>query len=309
MEIGIIGLGKMGLNMAERLLKGGHQIVGYARTPETVNRAVEKGAMGAYSLDELTQKLKPPRAIWLMIPAGAPVDKTIQDLLPKISKGDIIIDGGNSNYKDTMRRGSKLMEEGINFVDVGTSGGIWGITEGYSMMVGGEKEIIQKLRPIFETLAPASDKGWGHVGPIGSGHFVKMIHNGIEYGLMEAYAEGFEIMKKKEEFRLDLHQIAEIWRYGSVVRSWLLDLTTKALEKDTELKKVLPYVTDSGEGRWTVFEAIDLDVSTPVITLSLLERLRSRDKESFSNRLLAVMREQFGGHAVKRKDQDDRKSD
>jgi 6-phosphogluconate dehydrogenase len=309
MEIGIIGLGKMGLNMAERLLKGGHQIVGYARTPETVNHAVEKGVVGANSLDELIQKLKPPRAIWLMIPAGAPVDKTIQDLLPKISKGDIIIDGGNSNYKDTMRRGSKLREEGINFVDVGTSGGVWGKTEGYSMMVGGEKEMIQKLRPIFETLAPAADKGWGHVGPVGSGHFVKMIHNGIEYGLMEAYAEGFEIMKKKDEFRLDLHQIAEIWRYGSVVRSWLLDLTSKALEKDTELQNVLPYVTDSGEGRWTVFEAIDLDVSTPVITLSLLERLRSRDKESFSNRLLAVMREQFGGHAVKRKDQDDRKSD
>lgn len=300
----MIGLGRMGANMVMRLLQGGHKVIGFARTKATVDQIVEKGAMGAYSLDELVHNLDSPRVIWLMIPAGDPVDKTITALLPKLEKGDIIIDGGNSNFNDTVHRAILLKEKGIAFVDVGTSGGVWGLTEGYSMMVGGEKEIVEYLRPIFEVLAPAPDKGWGYVGPNGAGHFVKMVHNGIEYGIMEAYSEGFAIMKHKAEFALNLHQVAEIWRFGSVVRSWLLDLIARALEDDTELQEIEPYVQDSGEGRWTVFEAINQDVAAPVITLALLQRLRSRDKESYSDRLLAIMREQFGGHAVKRKGED-----
>ena len=296
----MIGLGRMGLNMATRLVKGGHKVVGYARREETVNQAKEKGIDGAYSLKELVQKLSVPRIIWLMIPAGDPIDKTIQDISPELEEGDVIVDGGNSNYKDSIRRAALLKENKIHYVDVGTSGGIWGLTEGYSMMVGGERDVVEQLNPIFETLAPAKDKGWGHVGTNGAGHFVKMVHNGIEYGLMQAYAEGFALLKKKSEFNLNLHQIAEIWRFGSVVRSWLLDLTSQALEEDSELKNIAPYVEDSGEGRWTIFEAIDLDVAAPIITLSLLRRLRSRDKESFADRILAVMRQKFGGHAVKR---------
>ncbi|MFQ5904371.1 MAG: phosphogluconate dehydrogenase (NAD(+)-dependent, decarboxylating) [Candidatus Binatia bacterium] len=300
MDLGMIGLGRMGGNMTERLIKGGHRVVGYARHKETVQRVVEKGAVGAYSLDELVEKLTPPRAIWLMIPAGDPVDQTIKGLLALVEKGDVIIDGGNSNYKDTMRRAAMLREKDIHLVDVGTSGGIWGLKEGYSMMVGGEKAVVESLRPIFEILAPAPDKGWGHVGPSGAGHFVKMVHNGIEYGLMQAYAEGFSIMKRKEEFGLDLHQVAEVWRYGSVVRSWLLDLTSEALGENPDLEGIAPYVADSGEGRWTVFEAIDLDVAAPIISLSLLRRLLSRDEEDFSDKLLAAMRNKFGGHPIKR---------
>lgn len=296
----MIGLGRMGLNMATRLVKDGHIVVGYARREETVNRAKEKGIDGAYSLKELVQKLSVPRIIWLMIPAGDPIDKTIQDISPELEEGDVIVDGGNSNYKDSIRRAALLKENKIHYVDVGTSGGIWGLTEGYSMMVGGEKDVVERLNPIFETLAPSKDKGWGHVGTNGAGHFVKMVHNGIEYGLMQAYAEGFALLKKKSEFNLNLHQIAEIWRFGSVVRSWLLDLTSQALEEDSELKNIAPYVEDSGEGRWTIFEAIDLDVAAPIITLSLLRRLRSRDNESFADRILAVMRQKFGGHAVKK---------
>jgi len=302
MELGMIGLGRMGGSMTVRLLRGGHRVVGYARHAETVDRFVEKGADGAYSLKELAQKLASPRAIWMMIPAGEAVDKTLQTLLPELQPGDVIVDGGNSNYKDTLRRASMLGERGIHFADVGTSGGVWGLTEGYCMMVGGEREVVERLQPIFETLAPDPDRGWGHIGPNGAGHFVKMVHNGIEYGLMEAYSEGFAILKRKEAFSLDLHQIAEVWRYGSVIRSRLLDLIAKALAEDSELRDIEPFVADSGEGRWTVFEAIDSDVAAPVITLSLLQRLRSRDKESFSDRLLAVMRQQFGGHAVRRKE-------
>ena len=302
MKIGIVGLGRMGRNMTIRLLKNGHQVVGNSRTKDSVDEVVKHGAIGAYSLEELTQKLSPPRHIWLMIPAGTPVEKTIHTLIPLLDLNDVIIDGGNSNYKDTVRRANMLKEAGLHYVDVGTSGGVWGLTEGYSMMVGGEKKIVDGLRPILETLAPGPDQGWGHVGPNGAGHFVKMVHNGIEYGLMEAYAEGFALLKRKEEFALDLHQIAEIWRYGSVVRSWLLDLTARALAEDTDLSSIEPYVSDSGEGRWTVFEAIDKDLSAPVITLALLQRFRSRDSESFSDRLLAVMRQQFGGHAVKSKE-------
>lgn len=302
MKLGMIGLGRMGSNMTLRLLQGGHTVVGYARHRETVDRIVKQGAIGAYSLDELAQKLGSPRIIWLMIPAGDAIDNTIQALLPHLEPGDILIDGGNSNYKDTVRRAAMLQKRNIHYVDTGTSGGIWGLTEGYCMMIGGEKDVVESLRPIFETLAPAPDKGWGHVGPNGAGHLVKMVHNGIEYGLMEAYAEGFALLNRKKEFNLDLIQIAEIWRFGSVIRSWLLDLITKALTGDPELSRVEPFVADSGEGRWTVFEAIDVDVAAPVITLSLLQRLRSRDNEAFADKLLALMREQFGGHAVKRKD-------
>lgn len=302
MRLGMIGLGRMGANMTERLLRGGHEVVGYARKAEHVRSVEEKGAIGAYSIEELVSNLSPPRIVWLMIPAGNPVDQTIERLIPLLEPGDIIIDGGNSFYKDTMRRGVELKEKGLQYIDVGTSGGVWGLTEGYSMMVGGSKEAVDYLRPIFETLAPSPDTGWGYVGRCGAGHFVKMVHNGIEYGLMEAYAEGFALMKQKEDFNFDLHQIAEIWRFGSVVRSWLLDLTASAFAEDTELQDIEPYVQDSGEGRWTVFEAIDTDVSAPVITLALLRRLRSRDKESYADRLLAKMRYQFGRHAIKKKE-------
>jgi 6-phosphogluconate dehydrogenase len=300
MELGMIGLGRMGANMSERLVRGGHRVVGYARTQESVQRVVRFGAEGARSLADLVESARPPRVIWLMIPAGDPVDKTLATLQPLVRAGDTIVDGGNSYYKDTVRRAAMLSEHNINYVDVGTSGGIWGLTEGYSLMIGGPRDAVTRLRPIFETLAPAPDKGWGHVGPHGAGHFVKMVHNGIEYGMMQAMAEGFTILKRKKEFDLQIHQIAEIWRYGSVVRSWLLDLTARALRDDQELTDVVPYVADSGEGRWTVFEAVDLDTAAPVITLALMQRLRSRDTTAFADRLLALMREQFGGHEVKR---------
>lgn len=300
MELGMVGLGKMGANMTTRLLKGGHQMVVYNRDLTKVKVLVEGGAIGAESLEDLANKLTAPRAVWIMVTAGDPTEATIKALMSILSSGDIVIDGGNSNYKDTIRRAKALKEHGIHLVDVGTSGGVWGLTEGYSMMIGGETEVVERLRPIFETLAPGLDKGWGHVGPNGAGHFVKMVHNGIEYGLMQAYAEGFEIMKAKQDFDLDLHQIAEIWRYGSVVRSWLLDLTANALADDQELSDIQAWVADSGEGRWTVAEAIDLDVPAPVITLSLLMRFVSRQEDSYAARMLAAMRQQFGGHAVKR---------
>jgi 6-phosphogluconate dehydrogenase len=299
MEIAMIGLGKMGANMANRLLLGGHRVVAYDINEDAIQAAESAGAEGARTLEQVAEKLDPPRSVWVMVPSGQITEETIQELDKVLSPGDIIIDGGNSNYKDSMRRAEELSQRGLNFIDVGTSGGIWGLTEGYSMMVGGDKVVVDQHRTIFETLAPAPDKGWGYVGPPGSGHFVKMIHNGIEYGLMQAYAEGFSIMKAKAEFNLDLYQVAEIWRYGSVVRSWLLDLTSAALEDDQDLSKIKGWVQDSGEGRWTVFEAIDLEVSTPVITAALQRRLRSRREQPFSDKLLAALRNQFGGHAVK----------
>ncbi|HQT90498.1 MAG TPA: decarboxylating 6-phosphogluconate dehydrogenase [Candidatus Kryptobacter bacterium] len=299
MKIGLIGLGKMGANMAQRLLKGGHKVVGFDRDQQAVKGIIEEGNEGANSIDELISKLTAPKVVWIMVPAGKPVDDTIDLLIPKLKSGDIVIDGGNSYYKDSIRRANKLAESGISMLDAGVSGGIWGLKEGYSLMVGGDDKPVDYVRPIFEALAPGKDKGWGHVGPCGSGHFVKMVHNGIEYGLMEAYAEGFELLKKKAEFDLDLHQVAEIWRFGSVVRSWLLDLTADALKSDQELTKVAPFVADSGEGRWTALEAIDLGVSLPVITQSLYERFSSQDTEEFGGRLLAMMRHEFGGHAVK----------
>ena len=294
----MVGLGKMGANMTQRLIQGGHRLVVNARSPESVAAVVEKGAIGASSLEELVAKLTRPYTVWVMVPSGEPTESVINQLGELMGGGDIIIDGGNSNYKDTMRRASFLAEGGIQFVDVGTSGGVWGLAGGYSMMVGGAKESVERIRSVLETLAPGADKGWGHVGPSGAGHFVKMVHNGIEYGLMQAYAEGFDIMRAKKDFPLDLHQIAEIWRYGSVVRSWLLDLTANALAEDADLSDIRGWVADSGEGRWTVFEAVDLDVPAPVITLALQMRFVSRQDESYAAKLLAAMRNQFGGHAV-----------
>jgi len=300
MQLGMIGLGRMGGNMAERLRIGGHQVVGFDFSAEAVKKLTSTGNVGVSSLEDLAKNLKGRKAIWIMVPQGKPVDDTVAKLEPLLSPGDILIDGGNSNYKDTQRRYKEATAKGFQFVDVGTSGGVWGLKEGYSMMIGGDKEAVEYLRPIFEALAPAKDKGWGHVGPAGSGHFVKMVHNGIEYGMMQAFAEGFTIMDSKEEFHLDLAQIAEIWRFGSVVRSWLLDLTADALSKNPTLEGFEAYVDDSGEGRWTVYEAIDLNVSAPVITESLLRRIRSREKNNFTDRMLAIMRNAFGGHAVKK---------
>jgi len=300
MELGMIGLGRMGANMSERLLRAGHRVVSYDRDPEAVKRVADRGSQGVDSLDGLAKTLATPRALWLMVPAGDAVDQTIQALLPHLRSDDTIVDGGNSYYKDSIRRAAHLRERGLHFVDVGTSGGIWGLAEGYSLMVGGEKSAIERLRPIFETLAPAPDKGWGHVGPSGAGHFTKMVHNGIEYGLMQSYAEGFAILKRKGDLQLDLNQVAEIWRFGSVVRSWLLDLIARSLAENKELTGIAPFVADSGEGRWTVQEAVDLNTPAPVITASLIERLRSRDTDSYADKLLAAMRNQFGGHAIKK---------
>ena len=299
MQLGMIGLGKMGGNMAERLRQGGHQVVGFDFNADAVARLTAAGNVGVSSLEEMTKKMEGRKAVWIMVPAGDPVDQTIAKLEALMNPGDILIDGGNSNYKDSMRRHKEAAARGFQFVDVGTSGGIWGITEGYSMMVGGDDDAVNYLRPVFETLAPGKDQGWGHVGPAGSGHFVKMVHNGVEYGMMQAYAEGFTIMASKEELHLDLAQIAEIWRFGSVVRSWLLDLTADALSKNPSLKGLEAYVPDSGEGRWTVMEAIDLNVSAPVITESLIRRIRSREENNFTDRMLSIMRNGFGGHAVK----------
>ena len=300
MQLGLIGLGKMGGNMAERLRLAGHQVVGFDFNAEAVARLAASGNVSAPTLEDLVQKLKGRRAIWIMVPQGDPVDQTIAKLEPLLNPGDILIDGGNSYYKDSIRRYKEVTAKGFQFVDVGTSGGVWGLKEGYSMMIGGDKEPVESLRPIFEALAPAADKGWGRVGPAGSGHFVKMIHNGIEYGMMQAYAEGFTILEKKEELDLNLPQIAQIWRYGSVVRSWLLDLTADALCKNPALEGLEAYVADSGEGRWTVFEAIDLNISAPVITESLMRRIRSREENNFTDRMLSIMRNEFGGHAVKK---------
>ena len=300
MEIGIVGLGKMGGNIARKLVAGGHTVVGYNLEPLlTKNLNAEIGLRPSFSLEELVAELSPVRTIWLMIPAGLPTEKTIDSLKSLLDKGDIIIDGGNSNYKDSVQRSKELMRVGINFVDVGTSGGIWGLSEGYSMMIGGEPEIVDKLEPIFSVLAPGKNKGWGRVGPVGSGHYAKMIHNGIEYGLMQAYAEGFEILRSKKEFDFDLKNIAEIWMHGSVIRSWLLELIEEILKSDEELRDILPWVPDSGEGRWAVAEAIDLDVPAPVITLSLQKRIQTRVHEDYSAKLLAAIRNRFGGHEIR----------
>ncbi len=302
MQLAMIGLGKMGANMARRLARAGHEVVAYNRTVQKAFDLAdeEDGVTAASSFDEVVDLLERPRVVWMMVPAGDPTEATMDEFLELLDDDDILIDGGNSNFKDTMRRAKLVASQGFHYLDVGTSGGVWGLEQGYSMMIGGKEDIVENLRPVFETLAPGPDRGWGYVGPSGAGHFVKMVHNGIEYGAMQAYAEGFEIMQASQNFDLNLHRIAEIWRFGSVIRSWLLDLTAEGLAEDQELRDIKGWVADSGEGRWTVFSAIEEDVPAPVITLSLMMRFASRQDESYAAKVLAMMRNQFGGHAVKR---------
>jgi 6-phosphogluconate dehydrogenase len=300
MRLAMIGLGRMGANMAQRLMKGGHELDVFDPDSGTGKALAEQGARAADSLAGLVAAMSAPRIVWLMIPAGKITESTLAQLSTVLAAGDTIVDGGNSNYKDTQRRAEEFAGRGIHFVDCGTSGGVWGLENGYSLMIGGDAAAIERLRPIFETLAPAKDRGWGRVGPSGAGHFAKMIHNGIEYGVMQAYAEGFSILEHKKDLDLDLREVAGIWQHGSVVRSWLLDLIAAALKDNPSMSGIAPHVPDSGEGRWTVQEAIDLDVPAPVITLALLQRLRSRDDDSFADKLLAAMRQQFGGHPVKK---------
>jgi 6-phosphogluconate dehydrogenase len=298
MELGLIGLGRMGAGMARRLLRGGHRVVVSNRSPDPIKELEADGAVGAYSVEDLIGALAAPRAIWIMLPAGKVTEQMIEKLIPLLSPGDTIVDGGNTNFNDDIRRAEMLKPHGINYVDEGTSGGIWGLENGFCLMVGGDPEVVRRLEPAFKTLAP--EGGYAHVGPVGSGHFVKMVHNGIEYGMMQAYAEGFEILRARRDFNLDLHQIAGVWNHGSVVRSWLLELTEEAFRQDPDLTSLKGYVDDSGEGRWTIQAAIDLDVPAPVITLSLFERFHSRQPESFAAKVLAAMRKGFGGHAVKK---------
>jgi 6-phosphogluconate dehydrogenase len=298
MDIGITGLGRMGAGMAERWVRNGHRVVAHNRSRGPVDEMASKGAEPAYSIEELVGKLQAPRAVWIMLPAGDVTEQMIQTLIPLLEKGDTIIDGGNTNFNDDIRRANMLKEHGLNYIDQGTSGGVWGLENGFCIMVGGDQELVKRLEPAFLTLAPTD--GYVHCGPVGSGHFVKMVHNGIEYGMMQAYAEGFEIMRAKQDFNLNLHAISSAWRYGSVVRSWLLDLAVDAFKEDPDLSQLKGYVEDSGEGRWTIQAAIDLNVPAPVITLSLFERFHSRQPESFAAKVLAAMRKGFGGHAVKK---------
>ena len=296
----MMGMGKMGANMATRLRRAGLPVFVFDRNPPKIAALEALGATGVPDLSRLASSMPAPRAIWSMLPAGQATETVLSTVAPQLAQGDIVIDGGNSNYRDSQRRARTFTEKGIAFLDAGVSGGIWGLAEGYSLMIGGEPAAVERLRPFLEALAPAADRGWGRVGPSGAGHFVKMVHNGIEYGLMQAYGEGFEILQKKADLQLDLHQIGEIWRYGSVVRSWLIDLAVRALEIDPDLSEVKGWVADSGEGRWTLQEAIDLDVPAPVLSLALMMRFVSRQEESFSAKLLAALRNQFGGHAVKK---------
>jgi 6-phosphogluconate dehydrogenase len=300
MQLGMIGLGRMGGNMVRRLLRGGHQVVVFDVDGSAVKKLASEGAAAATSVADVVRQLSPPRAVWLMLPAGEITEKAVQELAGLLVSGDTLVDGGNTFYKDDLRRADELAKRGIYYVDQGTSGGVWGLENGYSLMIGGDEVVVERLRPAFETLAPGPKLGWGHVGPVGSGHFVKMIHNGIEYGMMQAFAEGFEMLKAKQDFDLDLHQVATIWQHGSVVRSWLLDLIARALETDSNLPGVRDWVADSGEGRWTIQEAIELDVPIPVIAESLWTRFRSRQPESYACKLLAAMRDQFGGHGVRK---------
>lgn len=300
MKLAMIGLGKMGGNMVRRLCRGGIEVAGYDRAAETVAAlAKEAGMIAATSVEDAVAKLTSPRIVWLMLPSGDPTEQQIRALAPQLSRGDIIVDGGNSNYHDSQRRGAWLAEQGIGFMDSGTSGGIWGLENGYCLMVGASPEVAKTMTPILQALAPAPDRGWAHVGPVGSGHFTKMIHNGIEYGMMQSLSEGLELLRGKQEFGLDLAQITELWRHGSVVRSWLLDLTAEALAHDQALTQIAPFVPDSGEGRWTAIEAVDQGVAAPVLTLALQMRFASQDETGYGFRLLSTMRNAFGGHAVK----------
>jgi 6-phosphogluconate dehydrogenase len=300
MKLAMIGLGKMGGNMATRLLRNNIEVVGFDFNTETVNKlASTEGMIPATSVQNAVDQLSDQKIVWMMLPAGEITDKQITDLIPMLSKGDIIVDGGNSNYKQSQKRGAMLAEHGIGFMDSGTSGGVWGLENGYCLMVGAEPEVAEVMTPVLKALAPAEDKGWAHVGPIGSGHFTKMLHNGIEYGMMQAMAEGLEMLKAKEEFNLDLAQITELWRHGSVVRSWLLDLAAEGLKNDQSLADVAPYVADSGEGRWTVVEAVEQGVAAPVLTLALQMRFTSQKEDGYSYKLLSMIRNAFGGHAMK----------
>lgn len=298
METGIVGLGRMGANMARRLISGGHRVAVSNRSPEIVHQLAAEGAVPTGSRAELVQVLQVPRVVWVVLPAGVPTEEAVEEMASLLEPGDVLVDAANSHYRDSMRRAETLQRRGIHFVDAGTSGGIWGRENGYSMSLGGSPAAVSIVRPLVETLAPASSRGWGYVGPSGAGHFVKMVHNGIEYGLMEAYAEGFDLMRSKTEFGLDLHQVAQLWREGSVIRSWLLDLTARAIAADSTLEAIAPVVEDSGEGRWTVLEAVGQGVSTPVISAALNVRFSSRDATRYAARLLAALRGQFGGHAV-----------
>ena len=300
MELGLVGLGRMGANMARRLTAGGHRVVTYDVDSEAVATSAGFGSEGAASLEELVARLASPRAVWLMLPIGQPTEDTIATLVPLLSPGDLVLDGGNANYKDSVRRAGELAERGMQFIDVGISGGIWGLAHGYCLMVGGPEDAVKRMEPAFRTLAPDDDIGYCHFGPNGAGHFVKMVHNGVEYAVMQSYAEGFELLAAKEEFGLDLAAVAETWRHGSVVRSWLLDLAAAALKEDPALEGLQAYVDDSGEGRWTVQESVDLAVPVPAITAALQQRFRSRQDGPLGARLLAALRQQFGGHAVRR---------
>ena len=302
MRMGMIGLGKMGGNMATRLRRGGIEVVGYDRSAEVLQKlARDEGVIAADSVPDLVAKLPTPRIVWIMLPSGPITESQIDELAQILSRDDIVIDGGNSNYHDSMRRGERLAAKGIGFMDAGTSGGIWGLENGYCLMVGAEPKVASRVEPILKVLAPSPEKGWAHVGPVGSGHYVKMVHNGIEYGMMQAPAEGLALMESKQEFSLDLAQVSELWRHASVVRSWLLDLTAEALKTDRTLENVAPYVADSGEGRWTAIEAIEQGVAAPVLSLALQMRFASQDEDGYGFKLLSLMRNAFGGHAVKEK--------
>ncbi len=301
MDVGMVGLGRMGGNMSERLRRGGHRVVSYDRDPDARKAAADAGCEVVDALEHLADALPAPRVVWVMVPSGDPTEATVGALGESLEPGDVVVDGGNSNYNDTMRRGAALQHRGVRMLDAGVSGGVWGLTEGYCLMVGGEPDAVAQVEPVFRTLAPSPEKGYARVGPLGAGHFVKMVHNGIEYGVMQAYAEGFELMKAKQSLGLDLPQIAELWRHGSVIRSWLLDLTAAALSEDEDLAEVVPWVDDSGEGRWAVEESMQLATPIPVISLALQARFRSRSEDQFGFKLLAAMRNQFGGHAVRRR--------
>ena len=300
MELGLIGLGRMGANMARRLTAGGHRVVTYDVNPEAVAASVQHGAEGVGSIEELVSLLPAPRAVWLMLPIGPPTEDTIASVAPLLAPGDILLDGGNANYKDSMRRAMEMSERGIEFIDVGISGGVWGLAHGFCLMVGGPEPAVKRMEPAFRTLAPSEDVGYCHFGPSGAGHYVKMVHNGVEYALMQSYAEGFELLAAKGEFDIDLSDVAETWLHGSVVRSWLLELTAAALREDPGLESLQAFVEDSGEGRWTVQESVDLAVPIPAISAALQQRFRSRQDGPLSAKLLAALRQQFGGHAVRR---------
>jgi 6-phosphogluconate dehydrogenase len=302
MRLAMIGLGRMGGNMVRRLRRGGIEVIGYDRDDKVVaGLAAEVGMLAATSVANAVSQLPAPRVVWLMLPSGDPTENQLKELVPMLAKGDIVVDGGNSNYKESQRRGAWLAEQGIGFMDSGTSGGIWGLENGYCLMVGATPEVAKVVEPVLKVLAPGPDRGWAHVGPVGAGHYSKMIHNGIEYGMMQALAEGLDLLKGKQEFNYDLAQLTELWRHSSVVRSWLLDLTADALKGDQELAKIAPYVSDSGEGRWTVIDSIEQGIPAPVLTLALQMRFASQDERGYSYRLLALMRNAFGGHAMKEK--------